>query len=666
MADITDIFGGDFTPPIEKIIDPPEIQLKDAMIDHGITPPDIIYMDGQIHRFNSGTKGRSGYGDKTGWYVAYDGQVPAGTFGCWRLGVEINFKANIGRQLTAVEEMAHTKRIAEAKALRDAELAKTRELAANTVNQIWENGTHATDDHGYLIKKNVKSHGARVTGDGRLMFPLFDIDGNISSLQYVDVNSNKQFHTGGATRGMFWSLGDDISTIYIAEGFATAASIYEATNKKTIITYSASNLVPVTEIIREKYPHTDICIVADNDKNGIGLNYATQASAKYGVRVVMPPEQGDANDYVMAGHDLLALLNPPKDDWLIQADDFSRQPAPIKWLVKGWLQDQALIMVHGPSGGGKTFVVLDWCMHIAAGKQAWGNHRVRHGNIIYLAGEGHHGLKSRIAAWKQYYQVEHLNMWLSKDGCDLNTPEGYQRVTDNLRTLPKKPSIIVVDTLHRFLLGDENSAQDAKTMLDACNALMNEFECSVLLVHHTGVSEDAQHRARGSSAWRGALDIEVSIVPSTEESPMKIIQRKSKDAELSMPMHVNLYPVKINGWFDEDGEPVSSAIINHVEFEEKLSLKDEKIVKICKDFEMAWESSGSEFRDGMPFLSRSALSNYLENKGMKEHSIDKYLKPGNDKFIGALLDLELIRIVNHGWEICDFSWSNSLILLANN
>jgi hypothetical protein len=111
---------------------------------------------------------------------------------------------------------------------------------------------------------------------------------------------------------------------------------------------------------------------------------------------------------------------------------------------------------------------------------------------VYLAGEGHHGLRGRVAAWKHHHQVGHLAMWLSKDGCDLNTPTGYLKVVEQVRMLPEKPSVIVVDTLHRFLAGDENSAQDAKTMLDACNALMMEFKCSVILVHHTGVSDEAR------------------------------------------------------------------------------------------------------------------------------------------------------------------------------
>jgi hypothetical protein len=98
-------------------------------------------------------------------------------------------------------------------------------------------------------------------------------------------------------------------------------------------------------------------------------------------------------------------------------------------------------------------------------------------------------------------------------------------------------------------------------MLDACAMLMAEFNCTIILVHHTGVSEETQHRARGSSAWRGALDIEISIVPAKGEAPMEIIQRKSKDAELAATLYATLEKVIIPGWFDEDGEPVTSAVL---------------------------------------------------------------------------------------------------------
>ncbi|MCE2839404.1 MAG: helicase RepA family protein, partial [Cyanobium sp. 49614_E6] len=163
-----------------------------------------------------------------------------------------------------------------------------------------------------------------------------------------------------------------------------------------------------------------------------------------------------------------------------------------------------------------------------------------------------------------------------------------------------------VDTLHRFLLGDENSAQDAKTMLDACAALMIEFGCTVILVHHTGVSEEAQHRARGSSAWRGALDIEISIVPAKDDRPIEIVQRKSKDAELAHSVWVELSPVALPGWVDDDGEPVTSVVVVEAEAPAK-SEKKSKTASFEKLFVSAWEATGKDVLEGSPYVSRAAM-----------------------------------------------------------
>jgi putative DNA primase/helicase len=650
MADLTHIFKGAFTPPLESPPSRPEDQIRDAMIGANLTPPDEILIDGQIHRFKTSPKGK----DKSGWYVIFPDSVPMGRFGCWRQGIEGSFRADIGRKYSAAEEMAFVKRMAEAKAIREAELKRQRELVSNTVEIIWAECTAASPEHPYLKRKGIGVHGARVTGDGRLVVPLFNEDGEISSLQYISGDGQKLYHTGGATGSRFWMMGEPEKTLYIAEGFATAATIREATGQAVMVAYSASNLVPVTEIARRRYGVTqDIVIVADNDASGVGLRYAEQASAKYGARIVVPPETGDANDYAQSGNDLLALLEPPKDDWLISADDFSSQPSPISWIVRGWLQSDALIMVHGPSGGGKTFVVLDWCMRVASSTMDWFGNKVKPGGVVYLAGEGHHGLKARIAAWKHRHSVKSLNMWLSKDGCDLNTPAGYQRVVDHIRSLKEKPSLIVVDTLHRFLLGDENSAQDAKTMLDACAGVMREFKCSVLLVHHTGVSSEAQHRARGSSAWRGALDIEISITPQTESAPMQIQQRKSKDAELSATLYARLEQVIIPNWFDEDNNPVNSAVLIQADkpIDDK---KDSSIQKSIRTFENAWFGSGAEFNNNQqPYISRSALMDYLTGKmAFKESTASKHLKPSaKGGLINDLLVAEIIQADEHGWAV---------------
>jgi putative DNA primase/helicase len=654
MSDLTKILGGPWRPPESKIPDPPDLQLRRAMLSAGIEPPDQLLLDGKLHRFNSGSKR-----DKSAWYVVYADGVPAGAFGDWREGIEQPFRADMGREYTAAEQMAMRRRMEDAKALREMERKRQADIASDTVVQIWEQAGAASPEHPYLKRKGIQPHGSRVTGDGRLIVPLYNIAGKLSSLQYIASDGSKKYHASGITAGSMYCIGEPSpGPVYVAEGFATAATIHEATGAAVYVAYSASNLPAVVQAARQS--STDVVIVADNDASGVGRSYADQASAKYGARVVMPPIAGDANDYHLAGHDLAALLKPAPSDWLVPADDWSAQPAPISWLVKHWLQEQALIMIHGPSGGGKTFVLLDMLLRMASGGGEWMGHKTKPANVVYLAGEGHHGLRGRIAAWKHHHRLDGLSMWLSRDGCDLNTPAGYQRVAEAIRALPVKPDVISVDTLHRFLLGDENSAQDAKTMLDACAALMMEFSCSVILVHHTGVSDEAQHRARGSSAWRGALDIEISVQP--KQDAITITQRKSKDAELSEPVYVELQSVAIPGWLDEDGEPVTSAVVIEGT-PPKGESPDSKLAGFRKMFENAWADAGAEWEGDHPYLSRSAMKEYLIKTGVKESTAEKKMRPGTpDQLIGMLVNANILKVHQHGWIVLCEQTRNALKL----
>ena len=660
MTDIKNIFGGPFI-PASKQVEPPEIQLANAMRSAGIEPPHKLEIDGQLHRFS--TKGRKR--DDSGWYIAFPDEPVAGRFGCWRDQIDAVFKAEIGRDLSPAENMAILRRQSEAKAERDLARQRKAEVAASTVETIWRDAIAASPDHPYLKRKGIEPHGARLTGDGRLIVPLYAADGDLASLQYIS-DDEKRYHPGGTTKACSWTLGELTSgPIFVSEGYATAATIHEISGRPCVIAYSANNLPEIVGQLRDIHGQTqEIVIVADNDASGVGRNKADEASAKYGGRIVMPPTEGDANDYHQSGGDLAGLLFPPADDWLVPADSFSEQPAPIRWQIKHWLQSQALIMVHGPSGGGKTFMVLDMVLSVASrgAVSEWFGNRVRHGTVVYLAGEGHHGLRGRVAAWKQHKAVSGLDMWLSRHGLDLNTPQGYQKTVDAIRALPSVPEIIVVDTLHRHLLGDENSALDAKTMLDACGALIHEFECSVILVHHTGVNAEAQHRARGSSAWRGALDIEISVVPG---ETIEIVQRKSKDAEEAKPVFAELQSVPITGWLDEDGEQVTSAVLVAGVKPEKAK-KDGPIVKHQKLFENAWWTSGAEDIDGQPYLTRSALTRKLESDGMAERTVKNMINPSYDnKIIGALMMANMIEKQNDGWIIIDKVWASAMVVSRN-
>lgn len=552
--------------------DVPETQLQNAIANSAIAPkrPVRVILDGKIHRFAViGDKNT----EKAGWYIGFGDNIPAGMFGSWRGSVESKWLADVGRELTAEEIAACERRMAEAAAIRDEERRKYREQIASAVTNILKTVTPAEPGHPYLQRKQVGVYGIYQTGDGRLMIPII-LDGKVASAQYINTDGQKQFHGGGEVKGGYFSLGPlppQEGPIYVAEGYATAASIYEATGATVVMALNAGNLPPVAKWLREKLgPVQEVVIVGDNDESGTGQAAAGEAATLIGARVILPPEIGDVNDYVTAGGDLKALLTG-KSAWLTQADDFCAKPAPIRWLIKKWIQAGGLAMIYGDSGTGKTFVVLDWVLRMASGIESWAGLRVRPGGVIYLAGEGHYGLKARLAGWKKYHNVEHLNAWVSGGACDLNTPEGLAKTISEIRALEaENVSVIVVDTLHRFLIGDENKATDTKTMLDACSKLSQTFDCTVILVHHTGVNQEAKGRARGSSAWRGALDNQILV--STSGDNIKLEQVKQKDCELADPIYLERIPVHLPGWFDEDGAAVSTIVLEPDEHGEKKEM----------------------------------------------------------------------------------------------
>jgi archaellum biogenesis ATPase FlaH len=305
------------------------------------------------------------------------------------------------------------------------------------------------------------------------------------------------------------------------------------------------------------------------------------------------------------------------------------------------------MMVYGPSGCGKTFLVLDWLLHLAT-ERAWQNLKTAQSDFVYLAGEGHHGLKKRIAGWLAYYghDAAHINAAISRSGNDLDTPAGLSKTIESIRESGVRPSVIVVDTLHRFLSGNENESTAAREMIKNCQVLMSTFSASVLLVHHTGLSKDAQGRARGSSAWKGSLEIEISVSKSDEAMVLKCT--KSKDSEQPKDIHLRMDRIDVPGWSDEYGNPENTAVLLTGEAPERKESAQEKAIKTGKEsFRLAWSASGRDTHDGAPYVSRAAWRRLLmDNDGMGERSVKQALKGSDSRrptYLSKMIQADLLR-----------------------
>ncbi len=411
-----------------------------------------------------------------------------------------------------------------------------------------------------------------------------------------------------------------------------------------------------------------VVILPDNDEPG--RKCATKAfdavkaagGKPYIVELPDLPVRGDVIDWSGTREDLISLVSdtinkaakPPKP-WLIPANDFLCKPSPPRWIVRDLFEEGAFGMIHGPSGSGKSFVTIDIAMHIACAQQDWHGSLVgKHGPVVYLAGEGHYGMRRRLAAWIKHYgqETKLAKLHVSQSGCDLDQADGYRQTIEAIRSLPEQPILIIVDTLHRFLSGDENSAKDARAMISACDRLREEFSCALVLVHHTGVNAEAQHRARGSSAWKGAVDFEFSV--EAKKKAITMTSRKAKDGPEAAPRHFAFHAVILDDWLDEDGKPTSSVVILPTEPVE-TERQDQKLAEYLKWFEEAWLNSEQEVIDSSPYLSRAAVLDYLQTQhNFAKRTAENQVAPSRKGcFANTLTSSGKAKETKKGWTMVD-------------
>ena len=242
--------------------------MAEAMFAYGMTPPNQIVFDGEIHRFGK---------KKSCWYVAHLHPVPVCIYGDWKLGITSKYAHSSAHTLRPTKLLQLQKTI---KALQEKQRLgreqQYKEAKAKAQN-LWNEANPAIF-HEYLRQKCVLPLGIRVDQKNNLLVPLSD-GKDIHSLQFIQPDSTKRFLKGGKTKGMFYQIkpikGPD--KLLICEGYATGATLYMDIKLPVVVAFSANNLVPVAKAIRRQYPKAEILICGDNDHATI-VNAGKQAA----------------------------------------------------------------------------------------------------------------------------------------------------------------------------------------------------------------------------------------------------------------------------------------------------------------------------------------------------------------------------------------------------
>lgn len=218
--------------------------------------------------------------ERRGWYALHELQVTGGevllvgSYGIWRGSENNATKIELRkRELSTEQRDSLRKRLAEDRRRADASRKAEAERAAVKATKAWA-ACAPTGDCDYLAKKGVSAHGLRFSPSGALAIPMMDAAGKIHGLQIIRssatvkakrVRQKEYWPQGMSTKGHSHLIGLPTWIVLVAEGYATAASLHEATGLPVAVAFDAGNLAAVATAMRKRYRAAKILICADDD-----------------------------------------------------------------------------------------------------------------------------------------------------------------------------------------------------------------------------------------------------------------------------------------------------------------------------------------------------------------------------------------------------------------
>jgi phage/plasmid primase-like uncharacterized protein len=597
---------------MEGFRDPKEAFLAAMVRDIGSAPKYII--SNKFVRFAE--QGRRN--DDACYCKYFDDEFPGGVYGNFRTGEQFNWSVREVSELSPIER----ERFEQVKAEREKEAEAGRVKAAAAAKARWENAVPACADHPYLARKGIQAHGVREE-TGCLLVPI-SIEGALSSVQAIAADGSKKYHYGAPVTGGYFEIGAEGDTIVICEGFATGASIHEATGLPVLVAFMASNLEAIARLVRDNLPDAAIIIAGDDDyrtekERGFnpGQRDGRKAADAVGATLAVPPfdrlNDGDApsdwNDFASlrgidamreafqaaqeSGHpDREAELHGEQASGQQHADgdplagfifdgDASLEPPPM--LVKKLVPLDGICFIGGQSGAGKTFIAVYLAVMLASGGVFFGHKVVERVGVAIFAAEGASTIASRVTVARNHdAHGEILPIaWLGAVP-NLADAKEVKAMVQRLRAVDARfrathgvrLGAVICDTLAAsFSLNDENDNSEAAKAIRAMKTMSDALGVVVLPVHHFG--KTAETGLRGASAWRAGCDTVLSVLADRDQttgacSNRRLALTKSRVGEEGWVAPFELRFVALGE--DEDGEEFGACYVEQGRNDDGMSI----------------------------------------------------------------------------------------------
>lgn len=263
--------------------------------------------------------------------------------------------------------------------------------------------------------------------------------------------------------------------------------------------------------------------------------------------------------------------------------DLTHLPTPM-WLIEGLFEVNSLVMLVGPPGNYKSFLVIDWVMSIVMGRK-WHGRPTIPSRVLYCLGEGKASLLKRMRAWTHFHQATSTEEALLDENfrVTFDVPQMAQSasVTNLIAGLEAenfKPDVIVIDTFARSFVGlDENSQKDTGLWVEQADRL-RQLGYTVIFLHHTARNTDNGLRYRGSSAIMGAMDTAFTLEKDYQMPSQSILKCvKQKDHDEGSPLYLQRVTVT-----PDPKEEGSIVLTPAVRVDERFTPEYERITELIR------------------------------------------------------------------------------------
>jgi RecA-family ATPase len=204
-------------------------------------------------------------------------------------------------------------------------------------------------------------------------------------------------------------------------------------------------------------------------------------------------------------------------------------PPKAEAFIEGFLYPGQFSLLFGPSGIGKSALVLDMLVRASLGL-TWGGKQTKPADVLWVPTENPYELQRRLNVCLNTHSslnTMDARHWFSESQfhlADGETKDNMDAIAQHLSSQQRdRQQVVVFDTLSQAIPGlDENSASLMSLVAYNLRYLQSKLpDVHVMLVHHSG--KELARGARGHSALTAAADTEIGVT----KTQLRVLNQRS-------------------------------------------------------------------------------------------------------------------------------------------